>query len=380
MFIRALACLFMAMLPLFAVGQIMRIATLDTMKTTTAGHVGVGGYIDSYYGYNFSKPADGTTPYFVSSAQHNDFTINLAYVEVHYSSTNLRAKFTPGFGAYMNANYQNEPGTLKSIVEANIGVLLSAKRKIWIDAGVLVSPFTNETAISKNHMMYTRSFAPENVPYYLSGAKLSVPLSEKVNAHLYVVNGWQVIQDNNGGKSVITQVEYRPSKTMLFNWNVYVGDERSAQHPDFRTRYFNDFYWVYKGTGKFSATSSFYFGYQQNSGAPTNEWWQVNFIGQYAFNDVVSLAGRLEHFVDPGSVTQTSITGVPGFRASGAGACLNFKVHHSALFRFEARQFISKDNVKIWFCTHYNFSDGGCFHWWKERCGCWRLQKFSWVN
>ena len=328
-----------------ASAQVINTATMDTTVATVIGHVSIGGYVDSYYGYNFSKPADGVNPYFVSMARHNELTINLAYVDVRYRSTYMRARFAPGFGTYMDANYKNEPGSLKNMVEANVGVLLSPRRKIWIDVGVLGSPFTNESAISKHHLMYTRSFAPENVPYYVTGAKLSVPLSSKWNTYFYVINGWQVIQDNNAGKSIVTQLEYRPNTTMLFNWNTYLGDERSSLHPDFRIRYFNDFYWIYKPAGRFSATSDFYFGFQQRNGASTTSWWQANFIGNYAFTNIISLSGRLEHFNDTGDVHVASITGVPGFRSSSYGACVNFKLHRVALFRIEARRFFSVDNV-----------------------------------
>jgi len=319
---------------------------MDTTETTMIGHVGLGGYVDSYYGYNFNKPADGVNPYFVSSARNNEVTINLAYVDVRYRSTHMRARFVPGFGTYMDANYKNEPGSLKNMVEASVGVLVSEKKKIWLDVGVLGSPYTNESAISKDHLMYTRSFAPENVPYYITGAKLSIPMSSKVNVNIYLINGWQVIQDNNEGKSIGTQVEYRPNKSMLFNWNTYVGDERSADHPDNRTRFFNDFYWIYNPGGNWSATSCFYFGYQQKNSAPTAMWWQANFIANYKFNEVFSLSGRIEHFSDVnGALYDTAITGAPGFRASSGGACANFKLYKLALLRFEARQFFSPEDV-----------------------------------
>ncbi len=337
--------LLVLILPFAGYSQVINTATMDTVETTMIGHVGLGGYVDSYYSYNFSRPTDGENPYFVSSARNNELTINLAYVDVRYRSTKMRVRFVPGFGTYMDANYKNEPGSLKNMVEASVGVIVSAKRRIWLDIGVLGSPYTNESAISKDHLMYMRSFAPENVPYYVTGARLSVPVSKKVNAYLYVLNGWQVIQDNNKGKSLATQLEYRPNNNLLLNWNTYLGDERSSEHPDYRMRIFNDFYCIYKPPGKFSATSSFYFGYQQRNGTSTTSWWQANLIGSYAFNSIVSLSGRIEHFNDLQGVLVKTITGAPGFEASSTGACLNFRLHKMALLRFEARRFFAKDNV-----------------------------------
>ncbi len=327
--------------------QVINTATMDTVETTVIGHVGLGGYVDSYYGYNFNKPADGYNPYFVSSARHNELAINLAYVDVRYRSKYMRVRFVPGFGTYMDANYATEPGSLKNMVEANVGVLISEKKKIWLDAGVLGSPYTNESAISKDHLMYTRSFAPEYVPYYITGAKLSVPLSGKVNAYLYLINGWQVIQDNNAGKSVGTQLEYRPNSTMLFNWDTYIGDERSTNHPDYRMRYFSDFYWIYRPGNRWMATSCVYVGLQDREGLSSASWWQANFIARYSFTDVVSVSARLEHFHDPSGVIASPVTGTSSFRTTSYGVCANFQLHKMAMFRLEARQFISQDNVYV---------------------------------
>ncbi|MBK8373095.1 MAG: outer membrane beta-barrel protein [Saprospiraceae bacterium] len=162
----------------------------------------------------------------------------------------------------MNANYQAEPNTLQNIVEASAGFRLFKKKEIWIDAGVIGSPYTNESAISKDHLMYTRSLAPEYVPYYLSGIKFSIPINKKINLYAYLINGWQQIQDVNKGKAIGTQVEYRPNNLNLINWNVYIGDERSQVSPQNRMRYFTDVYWIYNPEGKFSITSCAYVGNQ----------------------------------------------------------------------------------------------------------------------
>ncbi|MDL5044680.1 outer membrane beta-barrel protein [Oscillatoria amoena NRMC-F 0135] len=194
--------------------QVTNTGVMDTTDVQKEGKVTVGGYVDAYYGFDFNEPKSGDRSYFVSMARHNEFTINLAYADIKYSSQNIRARFVPGFGTYINANYAAEPGVLKNIVEGYTGIRLSQKREVWLDAGVFGSPYTNESAISKDHLMYTRSFAPEYVPYYLSGLKLSYTLNSKVNLYLYLLNGWQQIQDLNSDKSIGTQVEYRPAKKM----------------------------------------------------------------------------------------------------------------------------------------------------------------------
>lgn len=327
-------------------GQIINTATMDTVESTRIGHLALGGYMDTYYGYNINKPASGTDPYFVTSNRHDEMNINLAYLDLRYKATNFRFRFVPGFGTYMNANYTNEEGTLKNIIEASAGFRLSAKRAIWIDAGVFGSPYTNESAFSKDHLMYTRSFAPGSVPYYLSGIKVTVPLSEKWISTFYLVNGWQVIQSNDRNKALGTQVEFRPNKKMLFNWDTYIGNNKTSQSPDFRMRYFTDLYWIYKPNEKFDATSCVYIGFQERVNANTLNWWTANFIARYHFTELLSLSGRIEYYSD-GGVGQKSITGIPDFRSYSTGLCLNYKANHNALVRLEGRQFYSPDNLYL---------------------------------
>jgi hypothetical protein len=310
--------------------------------------VEIGGYVDAYYGYDFNRPASGNRDYFVSSARHNEMSINLAFVDVKYNSSRLRARFAPGFGTYINANYANEPGSLKNIVEGSVGLRPFRNKNIWIDGGIIGSPFTPETPISKDQLMYTRSIGSEYFPYYLSGLKVSWPLHQKLNFYLYLINGWQQIADQNKGKSVGTQFEYKPSDQWLVNWNTYLGDERSVLTPNFRTRYFSDVFITFSGK-KISASGCIYGGVQ-NSIVPGGsfqsfKWWNANLIGRFTFNKKVSLSGRVEYFSDPQSAMIVPVTPVYGFNTYSSGLCLNLHLASNAIVRFEGRSFFSSKDV-----------------------------------
>jgi hypothetical protein len=329
-----------------AASQVISKEALDTAQMTLLGRVALGGYVDTYYGYSSDRPASGDIPYFVSSGRHNEFNVNLAYLDILYRSNSLRAEFAPGLGTYMNANYASESGSTRFIVEANAGARVSAKRQIWVDAGIFKSPFTNESPVSKDHLMYSRSLSAEYSPYYITGVRLSGPLGKQVSASVYVVNGWQLIRDNNEGKAVVAQVEYRPTPSLLLNGNTYIGDERSQSDPDFRTRYLLDLYAIYRPDGsKMSGTASTYFGWQERSASPTSSWWQANVIGRYQFNEKVSLSGRLEYYSDPEEVLIRSVTSVNSFRSWSTGLCFNVHLWSNAMFRVEGRHFFGPDAV-----------------------------------
>ena len=327
-----------------ASGQVVNTATMDTTSASFKGKVTIEGYLDLYYAYNFNEPESKDQPYFVSMARHNEVNINLAYIDLKYSAAQLRARLVPGFGTYMNANYAAETGTLKNIVEASAGIKPFKNRGYWIDVGVFGSPYTNESAISRDHLAYTRSFAPEYVPYYLTGVKLTMPLSPRVNAYLYVLNGWQQIHDQNNKPALGTQLEYRPSENLLINWDTFIGDERSASDSTVGTRYFSDLYFIYT-RGKLSATACVYAGIQEQSEGSDGNWWQMNLIGRYNLSEKLSATGRIEYFDDPGRVQIVPITNVAEFSSYSASLGINYKFADNILLRLEGRTFFSDKNV-----------------------------------
>lgn len=337
---------------IFVFAQVENTGMTDRADSTELGKVNLRGYVDTYYGFDFNQPATSDRPYAVSSPRHNEVNINLAYIDLKYQNSRVRARFIPGVGTYVNSNYAAEAGTLKNIIEANVGIKLFANKDIWVDAGVMGSPFTNETAISKDHLMYTRSFAPEYVPYYLSGVRLTYPLSKKVTGYFYIVNGWQQITDVNNPLSVATQLEWRPTKNLLLNWNTYAGDEFSVKEPNNGMRYFSDVYIIYNPSSKWKFTACTYGGVQQRRDTLLQKenhatWWQANIIGQYSISNTTSLAARIEYFEDLSSVVIQPITAVNGFNSWSMGTCLNVKVTNNALFRLEGRHFVSDRNIYV---------------------------------
>lgn len=323
--------------------QIINTATMDTADYLVNGKLTVEGYLDVYYAYNFNRPASHVQPYLVSMNRHNEMNINLAFVDLKYSSSRVRARIAPGFGTYMNTNYSNENGTLQNLVEANVGYRVSKHRNIWIDVGVLGSPYTNESAISKDHLVYTRSLAAENVPYYLSGAKLSVPLTPSLNLYLYAVNGWQQITDQNNSKSFGTQLEWRPGEHTLLNWNTFLGNERSAIDSVNGLRSFSDVFMIYQ-KNKWSLTSCLYAG-RQATGKQPRFWWQANVIAKYQVTPQLSLAGRLEYFQDDDGVVVVPQEHARQFRTFGSSIGVNINPEKNILFRGELRQFFSTEDV-----------------------------------
>lgn len=318
---------------------------LDTSASVRLGKFSLSAYVDTYFGADINEYKSGNRPYFVSSARRKEVNINLAFLDVRYNGERVRLRVTPGFGTYMAANYAAEPAGLRYLVEANAGVCLSKKRNIWLDAGILGSPYTNESAISKDHLMYSRSLSAEYVPYYLSGIKFTIPVSKKLTLYLYGLNGWQKINIEEKGVGALgTQFEFKLNDKMLLNWNTYLGNEQNTNSDPKRMRLFSDVYWVYNNK-KFSATSCAYIGMQHYVDNSKNLWWQANFIARYHFAPLFSLSARAEYFSDPEQVMIVPMNNVPGTGIFSGGLCANIHIDEHALIRFEGRYFNATEKI-----------------------------------
>jgi len=334
---------FVTCMTFLAKSQVINTATLDTTDIESNGKFKINGFVDTYYAWNDNEPNEKDIPYLNSSQRHNEFSINLSYIDLNYSSSKIRARFVPAFGSFMNANYATETGTLKDLLEARVGIKLSNKKEIWLDAGVLGSPFTNENAVSKDQLMYTRSLAAEYVPYYLSGVRLSIPISAKTNFYAYVINGWQQIVDLNHDKSVAIQFENRPNNNWLLNWNVYAGNHQTIYYPNHRMRYFSDFYAIYAPTkSKLNMSACLYAGIQEIkdtvTGVLKNVFWsQANITARYFVSKNWSVSGRVEAFMDNSEAEVISITSEKGFNTFCHTLGINYHVNKNAMFRLEQR-------------------------------------------
>ena len=327
-------------------------AQSDTVRVDSASKpiLAFEAYADVYFAFDGNEPPGFDMPYFVSHNRHNEFNVNLACITARYSADRVRGVFTPGFGTYMNANYAAERATLQNLVEANIGVRVLKDKDIWLDAGVLPSPYTNENAFAIDQPTLTRSLAPEYVPYYLSGARLTIPLGKRWNLYAYLLNGWQRIQDNNAPLASASWLEFKPNERLSLNWTNYYGCERSEASPANRMRMFTDAYALWSPSKRWSFTASAYMGWQErvvDDKRSTDAWWQANATAKHYLMNGHAFYARAERFSDPEAVMVAPITGASGFEVFSGTIGHERSITDAVKFRVEARMFQADDMVYV---------------------------------
>ncbi|MBC8110134.1 MAG: porin, partial [Verrucomicrobia bacterium] len=172
--------------------SMLTISISNAQTDSTKSNLTFSGYIETYYLYDFNNPSDHNRPGFVySHNRHNEFNLNLGFVKANYDDGKVRGNLALAVGSYMNANYIAEPGVLKNIFEANVGVKISENKSLWVDAGIFASHIGFESAIGKDCWNMSRSILADNSPYFETGAKISYTSDNgKWFLSGLVLNGW----------------------------------------------------------------------------------------------------------------------------------------------------------------------------------------------
>jgi hypothetical protein len=320
------------------------------MAQDSTGSLTISGYAEAYYQYDFNKPSDNNRPGFIySHNRHNEFNLDLGYIKANYTAERVRANLAGAAGTYMNANYSAEPGVLKNIFEANVGVKISKKKNLWLDAGIFGSHIGFESAISKDCWNITRSILADNTPYFEAGAKITYTSDNgKWLLSGLALNGWQRITRVSGNSLMSwgTQIQFKPSDKVLLNYSTFIGTDK----PDSArlSRLFHNIYGIINVTDKFGVTAGFDIGTEEKfpGSDGKNTWYSPVLILKYAFNNKWAIAGRLEHYNDKNGVIIA--TGSPnGFQTTGYSINIDNSPAKNVLVRLEVRNLSSKDDIFV---------------------------------
>ncbi|QRR00702.1 porin [Dyadobacter sandarakinus] len=317
-------------------------------STDIKGTLTVSGYAEAYYNYDFNRPLNNTTPGFLYNFNRaGEVNLNLGFIKAGYTAGRLRGNLALAAGTYVNANYAAEPGVLKNVFEANVGVKVSRNANLWIDAGIMPSHIGFESAIGKDNWALTRSLSAENTPYYESGVKLGyTSKDDKLYLAAMYLNGWQRIQrvDGNSTPGFGTQVTYKPASSVTLNYSTFAGNDK----PDSTRlmRYYHNIYGIFQLTEKLGLTAGFDYGMEQKhkGSSDYNNWLVPVLIARYTPAPKLHIALRGEYFQDKNGVIIGTGT-ANGFKTFGYSANVDYAVFPGVLCRVEARNLSSRDRI-----------------------------------
>lgn len=300
-------------------------------------------YGEMYAGWDDLRAKNHQRPDFLyNHTRSEELALNLALIQASYSDTSWRVKAGLMAGTYSLRNLASEPAGLRSIFEATIGVRLSAKRNIWLEAGVFPSHLGYESAIGMDCPTLTRSLIAENSPYYESGIKiLAESPSKKWRYMLAVLNGWQrmAIPDGYYTPALGGQLTHQVNAHWSINYSNFFGDQ--SADDDVALRQFHNLYAVYRSTKGVLLALCADWGMQpdlNDEERTLSSWYGGAIMSQVPLGNRWKLNGRLEQYVDDRELVAVNPF-ADGFHLKGYSLGMDYAIGEMLCLRAEVKRF-----------------------------------------
>jgi len=306
--------------------------------------VEMSGQVDGYYGYNFNHPDRNFNTGRNFDFNHNSFSLN--YAEIVFEKKNdlkdrLGYRLDVGFGQTADWVHGADPvggEVIKHIQQAYVSYVAPVGKGLTVDFGKFVTPHGAEVIETKDNFNYSRSFLfAYAIPYYHSGFRAKYGFNDKVALTGFLVNGWNNVVDNNGGKTYGASLALTPTKRLAVTENYMAGPEQSNDNEHWR--HLTDTVVTYLASDKVTLMGNFDYGKDTLSSGTTVHW--TGFAGylRYAFTNKLAFAPRFEILDDhDGFTTGTAQT------LKSLTLTQEVKLSNKLLTRFEFRRDFSDQN------------------------------------
>jgi len=253
-----------------AVAQLIALA-VSTGAGSQAGQdnplasVRLGVTFEGYYQYNGNRPYDRINPLRAYDTRANVFSIQQAAVVVESvpdvaAGRRFGARLDLQFGQAtetVQGSPANEPrpDVYRNVWQAYGTYLFAVGRGLQADFGKFASILGYETNYAKDNNQFSRAYLFDFLPFYHSGLRLSLPVSDKVTLMYMLTNGVQQTEDFNDFKSNHFAAVVKPNGKVTWTSSYYFGQEQpdggQPAGPDGVFRVF-DTYATYSATPRVS--------------------------------------------------------------------------------------------------------------------------------
>jgi hypothetical protein len=317
-------------------------------QSTDSGAVKLSGYVTSSYVFA-SKPTGQTIVGRLYDRFHDQVMLNAARItlEKPVATEKLVAGFRVDalFGQnapqiWSNGLHLGDQGDLpQAFVTLNLptghGNYVQFKGgKMWTLLDVeVIDEVLNPNFSHGYQFIYLTNFTN-------TGLGVDAKLSGVLDAELRLINGWDVVQDNNTSKSFMGRVGVTPSDRVALAFLGFVGPEQPGN--TLNQRYGGEFVGTLKPAATTTVYAQFDVGGEQGITASGGDarWWGLGFWGVFDLDPRLTLALRGDYMDDRDGVRTSGVFGfstAPSRRLSSGTVTLNVKSWAHALVRPELR-------------------------------------------
>jgi hypothetical protein len=268
-------------------------------------YLGLSIYLQGGYTYNFRNPDSGTNEQRVFDQKANSFLMDLAQIQFGKDAPvgGLGYKLKVSFGEtakYIHSAGLGNPGDVVDLTEAYVDYRAPLGSGLGLRFGKFVTYHGAEVIEARDNFNYSRSFLFNYaIPFTHTGFMAEYTFSKAFTADLYLVNGWDVTNDNNKGKTIGARFVVTPIGPFTMNFNFMYGPEQ----PDHSShdRFLFDWVGTFKATDKLTLMVNTDYAHEEKdplNAGKRSKWYGVAAYAKYDFTDWFSTSIRAEYFDD----------------------------------------------------------------------------------
>lgn len=327
-------------------------STTKSTKKIDLSAIKISAYVDAYYGYYTDSVGVGNYQQFPSISSRSGFGLNTAMISARYDGDKVRGIVTLHYGDIAKSAWSS---TFNNIMEAHAGVRLH--KNLWIDAGFFRTHVGAEGLHPSENFTSSVSITTFYEPYYESGIRLNYNPNQKLAINLFVLNGYNIFEDNNEKKSFGMLVTYALGDKGSIGYNNYIGDDTpQAADSISHLRFYNNVFFNYT-IKKLKIQLGLDYATQKNSHITYVKDKATMYSGllglKYQMKEKYAIYGRGEMFNDPEGFMSGVFTDkqskLTGFKLWGATLGLEYKPAENAYIRLEGRQLQMDKDQEIFY-------------------------------
>jgi hypothetical protein len=272
-------------------------------------YLGLSIYLQGGYTFNFRNPDSGTNEQRVFDQKANSFLIDLAQIQFAKDAPvgGLGYKLKVSFGEtakFIHSAGLGDPNDVVDLTEAYVNYVAPLGSGIKLQFGKFVTYHGAEVIEARDDFNYSRSFLFNYaIPFTHTGLMAGYTFSKALSANIYVVNGWDVFNDNNKGKTFGTSFLVTPIEPFSMNFGFMYGPEQTDNSTHYRFLF--DWVGTFKATKNLTFVVNADFANEEKdplNGGRNSRWYGVAGYAKYDFTDFLSLSIRGEYFSDKNGV------------------------------------------------------------------------------
>jgi len=256
------------------------------------------GYIDIFYNQNYNAPSSRFSQLQALNLTANKLSLNSATASFAYDAKPLGFRVDVGDGRTYDSFFLSEPKHTdwsRHLLNAYVSLKPAAWKGLQLDFGKFVTSAGAEVTETHLNWNYSRSLLFAFGPYYHTGVRATAPIKPNWTVGGQLVTGWNVMRDNNTGKTLGLTSLNTWSKVTVAN-NYYTGPENNGTNSGWRNFY--DLAVTVTPNSHLSAYYNLDIGKNKSPVAGSASFWGMAGAARMSFNKVFAISPRVEYYSD----------------------------------------------------------------------------------